>query len=52
MLVMAETTKQVRVSINTADLLDNMERFKEIQTGFGFFDELWGVLYIFWLLTP
>lgn len=44
---MAEIMKQLKVSINIADLLYNTEMFKEKETGFSFLDELWGVLYVF-----
>lgn len=44
---MAEIMKQLKISINIADLLYNIEMFKEKETGFSFFDELWGVLYVF-----
>ena len=50
-LVMTEIMKQLKVSINIADLLYNIEMFKEKETGFSFLDELWVVLYVFWI-TP
>ena len=43
---MAEITKQLKLSINIADLLYNIEMFKEKETGFRVLDELWGVLYV------
>ena len=46
-LVMTEIMKQLKVSINIADLLYNIEMFKEKETGFSFLDELWVVLYVF-----